>query len=235
MIEKRQKVEIIMGELINTFDEYVFCMFFATKGIHLMGLELSNDPHKETNQIWVGSDCEKNPKMHARMKTTDCIKKCEKNGTFSNEITKSLLVTMYSLWDEAYRHKIAEAVGTDAKYIECPLMGDLRKIRHIIIHHKSIVPEAGVNFEILEWQLPSGKLEITYEMFLEFNDAVRGSGMGIRSHSPSPEMSELLSKMTKKERKSFEDFYKKPDNKKNNVKWPGLDAVLSRVSQLEKS
>lgn len=228
-----EKVKIIMSEFINTFDEYVFCMFFATKGIHLMGQELTKDPHKEGNQIWVGSDCEKNPKMHARMKTADCIKKCEKNGTFSNEITKSLLVTMYSLWDEVYRHNVAEAAGIESKYIECPLMGDLRKIRHIIIHHKSIVPETGINFEILEWQLSSGKLEITYEMFLEFNDAVRGQGMGIRSHSPSPDMAKLLLNMTKKERKSFEDFYKKGNNKKNNVKWPGLDAVLSRVTQLE--
>lgn len=230
-----EKVKIIMDEFINSFDEFIFCMFFATKGIHLMGQELTKDSHKEGNQIWISSDCDKKPKMHARMKTTDCIKKCEKNGTFSNEITKSLLVTMYSLWDEVYRHSVAEAVGVECKYIECPLMGDLRKIRHIIIHHKSIVPETGINFEVLEWQLPSGKLEITYEMFLEFNDAVRGKGMGIRCNSPSPEITELLLKMTKKERKSFEEFYKKDKNKKNNVKWPGLDAVLSRVSQLEES
>jgi hypothetical protein len=228
-----EKVKIIMDEFINTFDEFVVCMTFATKGIHMMGEELAKNHHEVDQQVWIGSNCEKNPKMHARIKTADCIKKCEKNGGFSNEITKSLLVTMYSLWDEVYRHSVAEAVGIEPKYIECPLMGDLRKIRHCIIHHKSIVPAAGIDFEILEWQLPPGNLEMTYDMFLDFNDAVRGRGMGIRSNSPSPEMAELLSRMTKNELKSFEEFYKKRGNKKNNVKWPGLDNVLNRVGQLE--
>ncbi|KKW79269.1 hypothetical protein AAV96_08760 [Acinetobacter sp. AG1] len=228
-MSNKKTVNEVIGEFIDTFDEFVLCMSFATQGIHKMGQELAKSKFDEGHQTWVGSNCEENPKMHARMKTTDCIKKCAKNGDFSNEITKSLLCTMYALWDEAYRHHVAEASGHDARYIECPLMGDLRKLRHCIIHQKSIVPESSIDFEILGWRLPPGKLEITYEMFLEFNDAVRGEGMKIRAFSPPPALQELLHLMTKNERKSFDSFFKNRENRVNNIEWPELDAFLNRI------
>lgn len=234
-MEKKQSelVSDVVNEFIDTFDEFVVCISFATKGIYMIGKELAKGSFEEGHQTWIGSNCEDNPKMHARIKTDDCIKKCAKDGDFSNEITKSLLCTMYALWDENYRHRIAEASGHEAKYIECPLMGDLRKIRHCIIHQKSIVPETGIDFEILEWCLQSGKLEITYEMFLGFNDAVRGEGMKIRGFSPPPELKELMPQMTNKERKSFDEFYKKRENRINGIEWDGLNKFLNRIGYFE--
>lgn len=226
---KNESVNDIMNEFIDTFDEFVVCVFFATDGLRLKGEMLAKNSFDEGHQIWIASNCEVKPKMHARMKTADCIKKCAKDGHFSNEIIKSLLCTMYALWDEIYRHRVAEAAGQEAKYIECPLMGDLRKIRNCIIHEKSIIPESGLAFEVLEWRLQPLKLEITYEMFLEFNDAVRGKGMSIRSFSPPPKLLELMPQMTKKERKSFDDFFKNRENRENSVVWPGLESFLKRI------
>lgn len=222
-------INAVMNEFINMFDEFVFCMFFATKGINMMGEKLAQDDPKEGHQTWIGSNLPDNPKSHARINTVECIKKCEKNGYFSNEIAKSLLCTMYSLWDEEYRHRIADVTGYEARYIECPLMGDLRKIRHCIIHQKSIIPDGGLQFESLGWQLPQGKLEITYNMFLEFNDEVRGERMKISGFSLSSAIKKLLPSMTNKERKDFDDFFKKRENRLNNVEWPGLEEFLHRI------
>lgn len=226
---QKMDVPIVIDKFINTFDEFVFCMAFASQGITLMGKQLANDNLKDDHQTWIGSDLPDKPRMHARINTIECIRKCERNGYFSNTIAKSLLCTMYSLWDEEYRHRIADAAGYEARYIECPLMGDLRKIRHCVIHQKSIVPEGGFQFEVLDWQLPQGELNITYDMFLDFNNAVRGDKMKISDFSLPPPIKELLPKMTSKERKSFDDFFKNKANRLNGVEWPDLEKFLSRI------
>ncbi|MCL1122533.1 hypothetical protein N7V09_13835 [Shewanella seohaensis] len=231
---KRQSEDVnnVMSEFINTFDEFVACMHFATKGIEVAGLELAKQSLTEGHQTWIASDCEDNPKMHARVNTKEFITKSGKNSHFSNEIRKSLLCTMYSLWDEVYRHRVAKVTGYEARYIECPLMGDLRKIRHCILHHKSIVPDNGIAFEVLEWDLLPGKLEVTYELFLDFNDAVRGKRLNISGFSLSPKLAELTPEMTNKERKSFDEFFKNRENRINSVEWPGLAKFLDRIGQL---
>jgi hypothetical protein len=226
---QKQSASAVMDEFIDAFDEFVFCMTYASRGISLMGKQMERNDIHHDHQTWIGSNIPHSPKMHARINTKECIKKCEENGDFSNIIAKSLLCTMYSLWDEDYRHRIADAVGSEAKYIECQLMGDLRKIRHCIIHQKSIVPAEGLRFEVLDWRLSAGSIKITHEMFLEFNDAVRGDKMKIRNYSPSPATKELLPKMTSRERKNFDDFYKNRQNILNNVEWPGLNDFLSRI------
>lgn len=232
--QKDETVQEVLHELIDTFDEYVVCMVFATKGIQEHGEKLASGSFSNDHQMWIGSKLDSNPKMHARIKTVECIEKCKEKSGFSNEIRKSLLCTMYSLWDELYRHRVAAACNMEAKDLICPLMGDMRKIRHCIIHHKSIVPEDGISFEVLDWQLSPGRLVITHEHFLDFNDAVRSERMNIRSCKLSPEMEEIFKSMTQKERRKFEEFYKIKGNKENGVEWPGLKQVLSRIEQ-EKS
>jgi hypothetical protein len=226
---QKAKAAAVMEEFINMFDEFVFCMTFASRGVAIMGNQMANNNVAKDHQTWIGSNLPHNPRMHARINTIACIKKCEENGEFSNTIAKSLLCTMYSLWDEDYRHRIANASDCDARYIECQLMGDLRKIRHCVIHQKSIVPAGGLKFEVLDWEFPEGELKITHDMFLEFNDAVRGNKMNIRSLSPPSAIEELTSKMTKKERKSFDDFFKNRENKLNGKEWPDLDKFLNRI------
>ncbi|EMB9114840.1 MULTISPECIES: hypothetical protein [Klebsiella pneumoniae complex] len=220
----------VMEDIINTFDEYVVCFSFATKGIAKQGEELAKHSYEKGHRIWIGSDVATNPKMYARIDTVECIEKCKKDGYFSNELAKSLLSIMYSLWDEVYRHRLAKVTGLDAQYIECPLMGDLRKIRHCIIHNKSIVPDNGIRFEALEWLLPPREeLVVTYKMFLELNDGIRGDKMRIQGWRIPPLLQELMPQMSEKERKDFHAFFKKPENRKNNVEWPGLGKFLGRI------
>lgn len=230
---KKEDAAGVMDEFINAFDEFVFCMVFASQGIALKGSQLRNSNVGNDHQTWIGSNLPQKPKMHARINTFECIEKCEKDGYFSSTLSKSLLCTMYSLWDEEYRHRLADATGLEAKYIECPLMGDLRKIRHCVIHQKSIIPDGGFQFEVLDWRLPQGELRITCEMFLEFNDAVRGERMKISGFSLPPAIKELLPRMTSNERKSFDDFFKKRENRVNGQQWPGLEKFLQRIGHSE--
>lgn len=227
--EKRTKaVNTIMEEFINACDEYLFCLSFSIIGIENKGKDLKKLRLNKGQRLWLGSDLETDRKMHARMDIKELINRCAKNGLFTTELTKALLCMIYSMWDENFRHRISEAYGCEPEQIFCPLMGDLRKIRHCIMHHKSLVSEGGLKFEYLSWQLPTGPLVITSEMFRDINDAIRGQGMHIRAFTLSPELERVLPLMTGKERKSFDDFFKHFQNKMDDNKWPGMQNFLKK-------
>lgn len=226
--ENKKSIGSIMEEFIDACDEYLFCLVFSVQGIEQRGKELKKMRFREGQRLWIGSDLETNKKMHARMDLKELIKRCSKNGRFTTELTKSLLCLIYAMWDESFRHRIAAAYGCEPEEVFCPLMGDLRKIRHCIIHHKSIVHEKGIQFEYLDWKLASGPLSITYEMFREFNDAVRGRGMKIHAEILCSEIKFVLPLMSSKERNSFYEFYKNPDNKVSDNRWPGMNNFIRK-------
>ena len=226
---KSDTAKDLVEEFHEACGEYLFCLMFASKGIEINGDLIAKEKAKPGQKIWIASDTESAPKYHARMDISMFIEKSKKNGFFVSEVCKSLLCTIYSLWDETYRHKIAKAAGVEASTLTVPLMGDLRKIRHCILHNKSTIPETGYQFEVLAWKLAPGALTITAEMFREFIDAVR-TKMAIQSVSLSPEMLKIYQTMTKKEKDRFDSWYKKPGNKKNDVPWPGMDEVLKRLN-----
>lgn len=230
-LQKKEAVNDVMGEFIDAFDELVFCLHLSSRGMEMVGEDMAKNKVHDDQQTWIGSNLEVKPKFHARIKTLECIEKSKKDGHFSNVVAKSLLCTMYSSWDEDFRHRVAAAAGYEAAYLECPLMGDLRKIRHCVIHKKSIVPKGGLKFEVLKWDLPEGPLKISFNMFLEFNDEVRGSGMRISGFSLPSGIKGLLPEMTAKERESFDDFAKKRENRIKGIEWPGLDSFLQRIGR----
>lgn len=229
--ESEQTVETVIEEFIDCCDEYVFCIVFATKGIEAEGKKIRKTSGDK--RLWIATvdQVGNNHKFHARMKQNDFIEKSKKNGHFSNELIKLTICAIYCLWDEVFRQRVSDVTGIKAENIVCPLMGDLRKIRHCILHHKSIIPEKGITFEKLEWSLLPGKLEITYEMFLTLNDGIRGNKMGFGAWRLAPEIEEILPLMTQKERKSFDDHYKQRENKLNGIDWPGLEKLQERIKK----
>ncbi|MNP54142.1 hypothetical protein D3C76_1486750 [compost metagenome] len=86
---------------------------------------------------------------------------------------------------------------------------------------------------MLTWKLAPGALAITAEMFREFIDIVR-TKMAIQAASLTPEMLEIYQLMTKKEKESFDSWFKKPGNKQNDIPWPGMNDVLKRINKIEK-
>ncbi|MBL0906877.1 hypothetical protein G5645_02620 [Pectobacterium carotovorum] len=226
--KRKQAISAIMEEFIDACDAYLFCLSFSVVGIEDKGKELKKMRFSKGQRLWLGSDLETDQKMHARMDIKELVNRCGKNGLFTTELTKALLGMIYSVWDEFYRHKIAEAYGCEPDEVFCPLMGDLRKIRHCIMHHKSIVNDNGLKFEYLNWVFHPGPLIITYEMFRELNDAIRGKGMKIKACILAPEIKCILPLMSNKERKSFDEFYRKFENKMKENIWPGMQNFLKK-------
>ena len=103
----------------------------------------------------------------AQMKIREYLQSLKPGGLFENYQAKAVVVAIYQLWDEQYRPSIADALNVAQQQVECDLMGDIRLVRHVIVHNKSIVPY-GFNDQIgflpQIWNLDPGELLITKEM-----------------------------------------------------------------------
>ncbi len=102
---------------------------------------------------------------HGSMNIGELIDSAQKDGDFSNQIAKSFICSIYSLWDEFYRHNIAAENNCGQKQVASNLMGDIRHIRNCIVHKKSIITNEQEKIKEINWLLIPGELVISEEMF----------------------------------------------------------------------
>ncbi|MEV0081158.1 hypothetical protein AB0H58_32495 [Nocardia neocaledoniensis] len=62
------------------------------------------------------------------------------------------LPTFFAIWEEDYRHRLADAHGCKARDFQIPFFGDLRKLRNDVAHRGGIARADGAgSCEILQW------------------------------------------------------------------------------------
>lgn len=145
----------------------------------LFGLQIEHEKYKEIydpvykdNIIGIGSsfpDAEQRPgkSVIGEMRQGELLECLQAGGEFENLIARAFIVFVYQSWDEVFRQRIANTLSITKTNIMCDLMGDLRHIRHIIVHKASIIPEGFSNSLTLLpeiWRLPPGNLNISQEM-----------------------------------------------------------------------
>jgi hypothetical protein len=60
----------------------------------------------------------------------------EKTGRNYILLARFLVVLLYELWETRYRDQIASAAGVRREELQIPIFGDLRLLRHQILHNK---------------------------------------------------------------------------------------------------
>ena len=103
----------------------------------------------------------------ASMGQGELLESLEKGGAFEDQHAKALIVVIFHLWEEYYRPSIATALTVKHDQVESSLMGDIRLVRNLIIHAKSMIPdEFSTRLELLPkiWSLEPGELKNTEEM-----------------------------------------------------------------------
>jgi hypothetical protein len=95
--------------------------------------------------------------IHTRIVTSDnFIRECSPDGINQRQLSYSVIVFIYTYWEDEIRPRLAEASGVDVKDVRCEIMGDLRCIRNSILHTKGVFTS--------EWH---GKLVILKDCFAE--------------------------------------------------------------------
>ena len=165
-------------ELLEEFraacHKYYFAFSHATLGYKAQHDRYAGiiDPSNYENRIPTGSsfpNAKQSPgnSTIAEMTQGELLKGLEDGGLFEDHVAKSLVVVIFHLWNEYYRPRIAKAVSAETNQVECALLGDLRRVRNLIIHNNSLVPGSFANtltFLPQIWNLESAELRITGSM-----------------------------------------------------------------------
>lgn len=77
------------------------------------------------------------------------------------------LITIYQYWEDFYRGELAKSYSIEKDELKSDLFGDIRLIRHSIIHHNSVALEEIVRCKILKWFSPGDKIFIDKAKLLE--------------------------------------------------------------------
>jgi len=229
-----------INDLLDDFrlkcQEYYICFNFSAKGIkNSADVFRKNKPNSKT-RLWI-SDVKKiddgmavADKNYASISVEKYLESSKYDGSFSNEIAKAFICTIYSLWDENYRNLIANAAKVDQKKVSSDLMGDLRHIRNCIIHSKSIITKEHEKIKIIAWSLAPGELIITGKMFGDFIDQINKMPVAITGFgSFHPVVQKFYDSLNDQEKSSFDSWIKDQELGADIRNWPQWGSVTQRI------
>ena len=160
-------------KILDTFRDYCqrqyLACFYAQMGVNYERERFNPAP---ANRLTVGSQLPDAPQLPGRsviaeINQSDLYEALKPDGDFCNQHANALVVFIYHLWDDNFRKKIADVLSISKNEVECDLMGDVREIRHRIIHNQSDIPQNLPNkLKILShiWNIAPGELRISSNM-----------------------------------------------------------------------
>ncbi len=78
--------------------------------------------------------------IHNRIiRASDYIAANSEGGSNAQQHSQAVLVFLYAYWDEEIRPRLATSKSLDLQEIKSDIMGDLRLLRHNILHNKGIL------------------------------------------------------------------------------------------------
>jgi len=98
--------------------------------------------------------------IHQRIiKASDYIAENSKDGSHEQQHARSIIVFLYTYWEDEIRPRLAKAKGIERNQLISDIMGDLRIIRQAILHTKSMLcVEDHKKLKILSDLFPSDSL-----------------------------------------------------------------------------
>ena len=107
--------------------------------------------------VWSSFEDPESPDIiHNRItRTTDYIAYNSAHGFNEQQHVRAIIVMLFSFWNEEIRPRLARCKNLDPNDIKVDALGDLRILRHAIIHNKGVL-SAGVH----------GRLKVMKDMFV---------------------------------------------------------------------
>jgi hypothetical protein len=91
------------------------------------------------------------------------------------------LVAIYSYWEDNSRGRIAAIKGVVKDALVSDVMGDIRHLRHAIIHNKAVANDDVAKSRVLKWFVAGDDIFISEQMFLQMISCVRAYLHELRS------------------------------------------------------
>lgn len=92
--------------------------------------------------VWTSVEDPNSPDVihHRIMRADDFIASNSEAGFNEQHICRAIIVFIFAYWDEQIRPKIAAIRGVESRDVKLDELGDLRILRHNILHNKGLLP-----------------------------------------------------------------------------------------------
>jgi hypothetical protein len=145
--------------------QHYICYSLAALGLLQFSSRLEELKADRTKSLIVGTGHPDDGRWQGVINLGTLLDSSQTDGVFPDTIAKAFVSTIYTMWDELYRHLVADEIGVSHKALKSDLMGDLRLVRNCIVHRKSVITDEGTRKRELAWPLAPGPLVISAEMF----------------------------------------------------------------------
>ncbi len=110
----------------------------------------------------------------------ETLEKLTRGGDAFNRLGRDWVVAIYQAWEDDVRARIAKVAGVDKSNVLNTVFGDLRHVRHDIVHRQGIASsEHSAKTEVLNWFAKGEPIVIDGDHLLDFKDKLAASSIAI--------------------------------------------------------
>jgi hypothetical protein len=156
---------------------------FAIGGLPLLLEKITGAPKYPENpdpDLYIGlGDPNVEMRPYALFKTSQLPALLARDGNVERLLGQQWAVFVFAEWEHVIRPRLAAARGCVVNEVQASVFGDLRLIRHDILHHAGVASSALVRRrELLRWFDAGQPIMIRGQHIAEFMDAVPWSDLG---------------------------------------------------------
>ena len=169
-----ESVADVITELRAFVNDSLATEAFAAGGIkHQLAFidQLPTKPENPDPTIFIGVG-EPNERFapHSQWRLSEVRQQLADGGPVEQRLGRQWIVYVYTAWDNEYRPRLERARGLEKDALKVPLMGDFRRLRNDVVHHRGIATKknAGKCKIIGHWVTLGSPIHVTPERFDEF-------------------------------------------------------------------
>ena len=164
-------VEQEMREFQASCERHYICYAMAGYGVDEVAKIFNSRSVKPNKRLSAGTKLPKvtdNANLQPSI-TFEELFSCQKSGKFRELIARSLVIDIYTEWEEVRRKKIAKICGVEKNNVNADLMGDVRNIRNFLVHKKW----KDKKLKVLRWAIGQESFRVTGNMFEELVQKIK--------------------------------------------------------------
>ncbi len=181
-------INSILDELNRDLNDLTAAHAFSVMGLREIPARLASVPKYPANpdpviSIGIEPPGPETP-AYAAWRLSEALTQVEQNGPVETRLGHLWITSLYALWEEEYRPRLAIAHGRSPGDEKYDLFGDLRHLRNDVVHHGGIATTGNTGHcVVLRWFQPGDVIRLEGRHFNEFLRLIRWSDLAVGTNS----------------------------------------------------
>lgn len=142
-----------------------FMVFQALKQLALRP-EYNPQPGNPDPTITISPDAPSpTARISGRIRSSE-LRAAARPGGYTRSASQSWAVSMFTLWEETHRKRLAEIANVDVSAVTSPIFGDIRHLRNDVVHHLGVATKGNAGRCAILTDFEVGdQIEITFDHY----------------------------------------------------------------------